>query len=66
MKKINIRRIHTWKNWPKQNSTMEKISQRRNNNHAIILAMEKFLFMGKNHKSPLEKKKGMVQESMLL
>jgi hypothetical protein len=45
---------------------MEQISQRRNNNHAIILDMENFLFMGKNHKSPLEKKKGMVQENMLL
>jgi hypothetical protein len=28
-KKINIGRNHTWKNWPKQNSTMEKISQRK-------------------------------------
>lgn len=45
---------------------MEKISQRRNNNHAIILGMENFLFMGKYHKSPLEEKRGMVQESMLL
>jgi hypothetical protein len=45
---------------------MKKNSQRRNNNHAIILAMENFLFMGKNHKSPLEEKRGMVQESMLL
>jgi hypothetical protein len=65
-KKINIRRNHTWKIWPKHNSTWKKFHKGKNNNHAIILAMENFLLMGKNHKLPLEEKRGMVQESMLL